>query len=177
MYVHGNTEDVFLSRSTEYHLYRVCLPHSSLFFSYPSISRSTVCLQALVRNKIPCLYFTDLYFLTLINRIYVIVKKNSLAILDKEFVHLFTHIAHDCQTGFSKHFCEIMVGFMETRIVHPWRCNCEIHLCFPLHLSSLLTENSHKILWFPSCMHSGLKKKIIEVFSTASPLISLFSLR
>lgn len=105
------------------------------------------------------------------------VKKMSLAILDKEFVHLFTHIAYDCQTGFSKHFCEIMVSFMEARIVHPWGCNYEIHLCFPLHLSSLLKENSHKILWFACCLHSGLRKKIIIVFSTASPLMPLFSLR
>ena len=34
------------------------------------------------------------------------IKKKSLAVLYKEFVHLFTHIAHDCQTGFPKNFCE-----------------------------------------------------------------------
>lgn len=74
------------------------------------------------------------------------VKNMSPAILDKEFVHLFTYIAHGCQTGFSKHFCEIMFSFMEARIVHPWGCNYEIHLRVPLHLSSPLKENSRKIL-------------------------------
>lgn len=83
----------------------------------------------------------------------------SLALSDKEFMPLFTHIAHDCQTGFFKQFCKIMVSLMEARIVHPWGCNYEIHLCFPLHLSSLLKENSHKILWFTCCLHSGLRKK------------------
>lgn len=37
------------------------------------------------------------------------VNEVHLAILDTEFMHLFTHIAHD----YSKHFCEIMVSFMQ----------------------------------------------------------------
>lgn len=136
----------------------------SLFFSLPSISNNTFWLQALLKNKIACLYFTDLYFFTLVNRINVMVQKMSFAILDKEFVHLFTHNAQDCQKGFSKHFYEIMVSFMEARIVHPWGCNYEIHLCFLLHLSSLLKESSHKVLWFACCLYCGLRKIIFFFF-------------
>ena len=53
---------------------------------------------------------------------------------------------------------------MEDRIVHPWGHNYEIHLCFPLQLSPLLKETSHKILWFACCLHSGVRKKDHQSF-------------
>lgn len=83
----------------EHHFYKDLLSMNpfSFIIAYPmlaypiSISCSAVWLYG--KNKPAFFCLTDLYFHILINRINAMVKKRSLDILDKEFVHLFTPIA------------------------------------------------------------------------------------
>lgn len=57
--------------------------------------------------------------LNVVNSINVMVHKISFAILNKEFVCMFTSLAQDCQIRLSNLFYEIAVSFMEVRTVPP----------------------------------------------------------
>lgn len=139
-----------------------------LLLAYPAIEFN---FKARINQIFFC--FTDLYFPTLINRINIMVEKRSLDILDKEFVH-FPQLPSRILRAFLWNY-GLVYGSQGCPSLEEQLWNPSL-LSNPSLISFDRKQSQNPVVaqwsWGKKDHH-----EFIFFFPTASPLISLFSLR